>query len=761
MAKAKNPIEDDPEDMSRVKRIDEEALSWKNVLRIKRDIRKADKEQADIQKALKSLTAEQLKDVKDYQKNTDQISNNLKKQQKLQAEIADAPFYKKDSLKDSLKNAQKQLATYQETRKELEKTSAVSLSKMAKESAKKEKMLQTEKALIKGINAERSIGGKIMDLFRSKEQKQAQIDIARAKAGGGVNPAAEAGGTGAAGGPEGRSDFSKAMVGLYQGVEKATKAINSGLNKALAGAAALLTGNSIGMGGGAVSSSGVSSILGGFEKLITTIPFVGGLLGGLVGIFKSLVEAALGVDQANMRVARSMNISKDAATEMRESFKQAANAQDNIVVNETRMLQSQIEIGNQLGINQELSKEMLINDVKLRDITGLEAESRQAIAQSQIITGRKAEEITKSVIGQVGAFNKMVGTGFKFSSILQEASKLSGVMGLTFSKYPEKILRATMGVKTMGLEMANLNGISDSLLDFESSISKEMEAQVLTGMDLNLTKAREAALNNDYVGVAREITKNVGSTANFLGMNRIKQEGIAVAMGMTADSLADVLKKQDMYTKLGATDLKTAQTRIALMEKEKGGREKISALIGKDGYEMITGITTAERLTEVMEKIKRVFVEFVNSSGLLDFLTSPEKMGNFIKSVTQKLASTISLIGDIIATLLEGIGALPGTNEDKWQGLANQVRSGTGGFANSISSVGISAGNAVGSSIGETVQQGATQKTAAAAVPAATYGQPYGMTAPQPITVNMVVDGNTLSSTAFQYAPQQHSLNTK
>jgi len=312
----------------------------------------------------------------------------------------------------------------------------------------------------------------------------------------------------------------------------------------------------------------------------------------------------------------------------------------------------------------------------------------------------------------------------------------------------------------MGLEMSKLNGIADGFLDFESSISKEMEAQVLTGMDLNLTRAREAALNNDYLTLSKEITKNVGSTANFLKMNRIRQEGIAGAVHMTADSLADVLKKQDMYAKLGATDLKTAQARIALMEKEKNGRQQISALIGKDGYEMISGITTAERLTEIMEKIKRVFVEFVNTSGLLDFLTSPEKMGNFIKSVTQKLASTISIIGEIIATLLDAIGALPFTDKEKFQGLANQVRSGTGGFANSISSVGISAGNAVGSSIGETVQQGATQKTAAAAVPAATYGQPYGVAAPQPITVNMVVDGNTLSSTAFKYAPQQH-INTK
>jgi hypothetical protein len=38
--------------------------------------------------------------------------------------------------------------------------------------------------------------------------------------------------------------------------------------------------------------------------------------------------------------------------------------------------------------------------------------------------------------------------------------------------------------------------LADSFLDFESSISKEFEAQVLLGREINLTKARQAFLDN-------------------------------------------------------------------------------------------------------------------------------------------------------------------------------------------------------------------------------------------------------------------------
>jgi hypothetical protein len=85
-------------------------------------------------------------------------------------------------------------------------------------------------------------------------------------------------------------------------------------------------------------------------------------------MFKSMLDAVLGIDQANFRVGRALNISAGAANEMRGQFDKIAKASDNIVVNSTRMLQSQIEISKQLGTNKQLSADILVNDVKLRDI---------------------------------------------------------------------------------------------------------------------------------------------------------------------------------------------------------------------------------------------------------------------------------------------------------------------------------------------------------------------------------------------------------
>ena len=54
-----------------------------------------------------------------------------------------------------------------------------------------------------------------------------------------------------------------------------------------------------------------------------------------------------------------------------------------------------------------------------------------------------------------------------------------------------------------------------SLLDFESSITAELEAELLLGKNINLETARQASLNGDLVTVAEELRKEAGDYNDF------------------------------------------------------------------------------------------------------------------------------------------------------------------------------------------------------------------------------------------------------
>ena len=64
----------------------------------------------------------------------------------------------------------------------------------------------------------------------------------------------------------------------------------------------------------------------------------------------------------------------------------------------------------------------------------------------------------------------------------------------------ENIAMAAIQARKLGLNLSQTAKIADSLLDFESSIEKEMEASLLIGKQLNYNRARQLALEGDIAG---------------------------------------------------------------------------------------------------------------------------------------------------------------------------------------------------------------------------------------------------------------------
>ena len=65
--------------------------------------------------------------------------------------------------------------------------------------------------------------------------------------------------------------------------------------------------------------------------------------------------------------------------------------------------------------------------------------------------------------------------------------------------------------------------VVDNLLKFEDSITKQFEAQVLTGRQINTEKARQLALDN-IAGLTRELKSIVGQVGDIQSLNVIQSK---------------------------------------------------------------------------------------------------------------------------------------------------------------------------------------------------------------------------------------------
>ncbi len=157
-------------------------------------------------------------------------------------------------------------------------------------------------------------------------------------------------------------------------------------------------------------------------------------------------------------------------------------------------------------------------------------------------------------------------------------------------------------------------GASKALLDFESSIRNELEAELLLGRNLSLERARLAALNGDQTVVAEELAKNAQDFNTFTKLNVIQQDALSSALGLQSDQLADILFKQEVQGK-------TAKELRAL------GKDELA--------DRLEAQTLQDKFTKSVEKLKSVLVDVVSAfTPILDILGGAlELVGKLIQGL--------------------------------------------------------------------------------------------------------------------------------
>ena len=452
------------------------------------------------------------------------------------------------------------------------------------------------------------------------------------------------------------------------------------------------------------SSNVVRGLTSGVSDLAKQIPFVGGLIGGLIEGFSAILDLVIGVDDKIIKSGRDLNLNTQQARALNREFQDISFYSGNVFVNSKKLLESQVELSNQLGVVNRLTTEQLETNIMLKDIAGLELETRQQITEASTITGQTSESVVKSVLAQVQGLKNATGIQLQNKQVLKEAANLGGYLGLQFAKYPANLTKSLVTVKAMGMELKQLDSIADSFLDFESSISKEFEAQLLTGKDINLTKAREAFLNNDLATAAGEITRQVGSANDFLKLNRIQADSLASAFGMSRDQLGEMLKRQELLSRLGAKDTDNAQKQLQLGLQKFQNQKALVAAIGEEAYQNLLNASTQEKISGYIDKIKQSIVDFIERTDLISkiekfvkMLQDPEAMQGILGKIRDTISVFIKVAGELLADILEVGGHIADTftpfssrdYSDEAKVGASKVRSFSAEMAANVKSLGL------------------------------------------------------------------------
>lgn len=252
-------------------------------------------------------------------------------------------------------------------------------------------------------------------------------------------------------------------------------------------------------------------------------------------------------------------------------------------------IKSSVKLSKELGVNTRaaFSTETLTEAAELTELMGLGAKETARLATLSKVTGTELKNTTAAIESGFQSFVKTNGAALNFGDVINDVGTASAALSISLGSDSGKIAEAAMEARKLGLSLSQVDKIAESLLNFESSITAELEAELLTGKELNLEKAREAALNNDIATLSKEIGKNQAVLSAFSSGNRIQQEAVAKAMGMGREEMANMIYQQKIQNGLSteqaakAADISLEEAkRLTATEQINKAIEKLTQILG-------------------------------------------------------------------------------------------------------------------------------------------------------------------------------------
>ena len=384
-----------------------------------------------------------------------------------------------------------------------------------------------------------------------------------------------------------------------------------------------------------------------------------------VKAIKFFVDAMFSASKATAEMSRNMLISRESAKQLYTTdlpsivgqYNEIQKVANGTTITTTAYTKALGDINSKLGLQLDLTRgfgkqtAMNVAEVaKMQVNFGLSADASTQLFMESVKTGTSLEDNNKEIFGTLGLMSVQSGIQVDMNKTIEEAAAIQGNLRANFKGSTANLAAAVFQAKLLGLNLSQVAGAGEKLLDFESSIGAEMEAELLTGKQLNLEKAREYALMGKTDLLMKEISEQAGTQEDFLKMNVIQRKALAKAVGLEVNELADMYDKQ---AKMDALAKKNLEIKNALMKDgklildenfdlEKASLQEIQIaakaagkseaelrdILGDQIYDRKQQEDASQKFAKALEQAKDAFVRLVDGGSL-------DKLADILTGLTE------------------------------------------------------------------------------------------------------------------------------
>lgn len=278
-----------------------------------------------------------------------------------------------------------------------------------------------------------------------------------------------------------------------------------------------------------------------------------------------------------------------------------------------------------------------------------------------IPSGRTAKDMVMIATHMAKTANVPIAKVMKdLASASNETLALIGMM-------PEKLAKAAVSARRMGSDLESVSKSAAGFLNFQESISLEMEASAMLGKSLNFQLAREYSLNGDIANARKAAFEEIKRAGDFENMSYYQRNALAKA-GMM--DMQEILKMRAQEKQFDEVKLYGSEKQKRLLQNYLDSQKELNKLSEEERRkksieDATTFIKTQQRqgkISEMMSKLGKLTDRIGDSLSdimvpLVDIAISLlDKLVDRVEEFSSKMRAGLEPVSVFIKAQQEGKG---------------------------------------------------------------------------------------------------------
>lgn len=406
-----------------------------------------------------------------------------------------------------------------------------------------------------------------------------------------------------------------------------------------------------GMLGGAIGGMGKAIM----SALFNPLTLILGLLGGFLLLLKMGFDQLVRLEDASREFRFNLGDSALAAADIRKNVEQLESQFSMLGLRVEDFYRAATSLREVFASSNFVSKDTIAFVGLLNMATGVSEDAVAGAINNLTMLGMTAEGQAE---GTIMALQKMSeGFGVSFAKVMDDVANASEDAMLFAQGSAKALAIGAIEARRLGRTLDDAAASASALLDFESSIPSQMKASVLLGRQLDFGAMRRLAWAGDTAGLMEEQNKMLKQAGGLSKLNRIQEQGLAEAMGVSVQTLYEMEKTQkqnEMLRKLALEGNIQAAKKVEEMDKAAALRDKLKNMSAKE---------LAEYKNKELEKTVKTNMELEGITTVMNGLK-----GLFL-DVQKALAPVVGSMLPIMTDLVKDIaGSIPKFSEEVEEG---------------------------------------------------------------------------------------------